>query len=34
MTNPTALDTNWIPQVAALGLADHYCDSMISQNGT
>ena len=32
MTNPNVLDTNWIPQVAALGWLIITCDSMISQN--
>jgi len=32
MTNPNVLDTNWIPQIAALGWLIITCDSMISQN--
>ena len=32
MTNPNVLDTDWIPQVAALGWLIITCDSMISQN--
>ena len=32
MTNPNVLDTNWIPQVAALGWLIITCASMISQN--
>ena len=32
MTNTSVLDTNWIPQVAALGWLIITCASMISQN--
>jgi hypothetical protein len=32
MTNPNVLDTNWIPQIAALGWLIITCASTISQN--